>query len=222
MSGIGVRKSNWAGLAVLVILATKPAQAGPTTLEANHTTIEQSSPDTASGFLPRHSPAAASPRPAPNLTGVGAASLLWPTLIVVGALVVLAVMMKRWKSGPGGSNRRGGLEILSRQFISNKQSLCVVRFGRRLVCLGITPERISTLAQLDDPDEASEVYAAAARTSPASFTRMLETMSPPSELDSEDAPAAAGVPPSVVGQDVRRLLARVRAMADARSSAEAA
>jgi len=217
MVGTGLREAIWAALIFVVVQTGAPAS--PPTEEK---TQPGASATAESGFLPRHSPAA-SPRATPGIPGLGAVSLMGPMLIVVGALIVLALMVKRWGLGKGGSGRRGGLEILSRQYLSNKQSLCVVRFGKRVVCLGVTPERISTLAQLDDADEASQVVAAAARSLPSSFTQVLSTMpAPTAEIEQDGAPQTAGAPTSVVAKDVRQLLGRVRAMADAQSTPEAA
>ena len=63
---------------------------------------------------------------------------------------------RRWmpRIGPrvGGSS----IKVLARHHLSSKQSLCLVRLGRGLVLLGVTPNHIQNVAQIQDPEEVAE------------------------------------------------------------------
>ena len=47
----------------------------------------------------------------------------------------------------------GALEVLSRTSLSSKQSLVLVRMGRRLLLLGVTGDEMITLCVVEDPDQ---------------------------------------------------------------------
>ena len=232
MRGSGSRKIPWLFAVLLLTAIMAPARAEPTGAEtgAGLPKINQQAHNASTAndplLLPRRSPAAQGPsRSGPSAPGVSPLNLLWPMLIVVGAIVTLAMMLKRWGLVRRTPTGRGGLQILSRQFLSNKQSLCVVRFGRRVVCLGVTPERISTLVQVDDPEEASQMVGAIERAAPASFTSRLSNLTRHAaqrEPEIEPPAAVTRLEPSTAGREVRLLLGRVRAMADAQATAEPA
>lgn len=182
-----------------------------------------------SSLVPKRSPAIAAPSQSKSsLPGrVGTISLIWPMLIVVGAIVTLAMMLKKWGLGRRGSIARNGLQVLTRQYLSNKQSLCLIRLGRRVVFLGVTPERISTLAELDDPEEVASLVGTIERNTPSSFTTMLSgfagrTSEPIDEAATEPPVGKIEIDSSTAGRQIRTLLGRVRVMADSQSSAEPA
>ncbi|MCP4593134.1 MAG: FliO/MopB family protein [bacterium] len=59
----------------------------------------------------------------------------------------------------------GALKVTQRIPLSSKQSLALVQLGQRLVLVGVTPDRISTLSVVDDPEECARMRAASAGTS---------------------------------------------------------
>lgn len=76
-------------------------------------------------------------------------------LMLVG---ILAYVVRKWLPGARQLDR-AGLEILGKTHLSPKQSLAVVKIGRRLVMIGITPDRISSLATIDEPAEVAAMLA---------------------------------------------------------------
>jgi flagellar biosynthetic protein FliO len=61
---------------------------------------------------------------------------------------------RRTQSGGGG---RGELEVLETRVLGPNRSLQLVRVGRRAVLVGVTPERINHLLEIDDPDEVERI-----------------------------------------------------------------
>jgi len=63
--------------------------------------------------------------------------MAWPMLIVLFVISLCVYAFKRWmprSSRPGGGD---AVKILARHYLSSKQSLCLVRTGRRVVLVGI-------------------------------------------------------------------------------------
>jgi len=113
----------------------------------------------------------------PGLGNVDAASMTWPLLVVLGLIFIAALavrkLMPRGMRGSGGS----AINILARQHLSNKQSLCLVQVGRRVVLVGITGEQMSALSEITDREELGELTAKLARSAPSSFSATLEKVS---------------------------------------------
>jgi flagellar biogenesis protein FliO len=189
--------------------------------------VRAASPAAESTLVPKRNPAPTAPSPLKSsLPGrVGTMSMIWPLLIVAGAIFTFAMMLKKWGPGRRGTIARNGLQVLTRQYLSNKQSLCLIRLGRRVVFLGVTPERISTLAQVDDPEEVASLVGTIERNTPSSFTAKLSgfaarTSGPVDEPATEPPVGKIEIDTSSAGRQLRTLLGRVRVMADSQTSAE--
>jgi flagellar biosynthetic protein FliO len=55
----------------------------------------------------------------------------------------------------------GVIEVLGRNHLAPKQSLALVRVGRRVLLIGVTAERLTTLCQIDEPEELAELLVGA-------------------------------------------------------------
>lgn len=85
-------------------------------------------------------------------TGFGALA------IVLCALGGVAFLVRRWI--PTARQLNGSLvRIVGRTNISTKQSLVLVRLGRRLVLVGASPDRLDSIAEISDPHEVAELIA---------------------------------------------------------------
>ncbi len=73
-------------------------------------------------------------------------------LLIIGS----AIAVKRFLPGTRRLNS-GVLEIVSRTYLSPKQSVALIKMGSQLVLIGITPDHISALAVTNDPDKAAEL-----------------------------------------------------------------
>jgi len=97
---------------------------------------------------------------------------LWPLLVVLvvigGAALLIKKYMPKSRSIFGGSDV---LRIVARTPVGTKQQLVLVKLGRRLVLLGVTPERINALNTIDDPNQVAMLMGEAASAQPTSMTQ---------------------------------------------------
>jgi flagellar protein FliO/FliZ len=79
------------------------------------------------------------------------ARLIISLFIVLMVLWVLAqIVRKRGMSGGRGGNRaKRPIDVLARQSIGKGQTLVTVRLDDRVLVLGVTPQQISNLTELD-------------------------------------------------------------------------
>ena len=77
-------------------------------------------------------------------------SVVW----AMGILAAGVIMRQFLKAGGSLSNSAPTVvEVLSRQSLGPQQQLSVVRFGQRVLLVGTTSSAMTTLAQVEDPDE---------------------------------------------------------------------
>lgn len=175
---------------------------------------------------PSREPAGRSSSPTTTVRGPGTRELVWPLFLVLAIIIAGTWIFKRWMPRGGQAAPRANLQVLARHYLSNKQSLCVVRLGRRVVFLGVTPDRIMTLADIDDPEEAAAVLADMHRARPDSFTsifrRFTANDAPAGPQSAEPATAAVHAAARVTGpgENVFGLLQRVQAMTGSNSATQ--
>ncbi|MBI5763874.1 MAG: flagellar biosynthetic protein FliO [Planctomycetes bacterium] len=157
-------------------------------------------------------------------SGLRSMDLLWPMVVVLGLIVGGTLALRRWTPVAQRISARGGLQILGRHYLSGKQSLCLVRLGRRVVCIGVTPEHISTLAEIHDPEEIAGLVAGVQAATPHSFssifTRMAAQPAPTEVNDSADSLVGGNSTRARAATEVQDLLSRVRNWSRFESSAE--
>lgn len=123
--------------------------------------------------------------------GAGLISYFGPLCVVLVVVGGLAWVAKRWMPQSLRNTGSGVLRIVARQSLSAKQSLCVVRFGRRVVLVGVTPERFTALSEVNDSHESAAIIAAAESGSPHSFSAMF-TQASDEDANVASAAEAAG------------------------------
>jgi len=94
--------------------------------------------------------------------------------IVLGVIVAAAALARRLIPSVRASSS-GLIEVVGRSHLAPKQSLALIRVGRRLLLVGLTAERVSTLCQIDEPGEVAELLTGERRTH---GTKRRETPSP--------------------------------------------
>lgn len=114
------------------------------------------------------------------------ASNSWSRTLASLAGVVAMIMFLAWgaksvgKLGVAGARPRktGLIEVISRTMISQKQSVCLVRVGPRMVLIGVTPERMQALDVITDAEMVSRLAGDALNVERArqdgAFIRRLE------------------------------------------------
>jgi len=81
--------------------------------------------------------------------------------LVLGLIFLLGYLVRRFilpKVRLGGRD----LEVLARTYVGNKQSVALVRAGRRVLVVGVTASRVNLLTCLDDSMEAAHLIGEAA------------------------------------------------------------
>ena len=110
------------------------------------------------------------------------------------------------------------MEVVARTTVSPKQTLVLVKLGRRLVLVGVSPDRMDTMATVDDPDQVallmgeieSQRPESAAQAFVSSFGEQRRAYADPSMTEDPEA---------AVGGQVRGLLTKVRRLARRREVA---
>ncbi len=122
---------------------------------------------------PSRSKPASTARRADSMFSSLGGSVILPMMIVVGTICGSAYFFRRLVNPghkPGADN---AIKVLSRQYLSSKQCLCLVRLGGRLVLLGVTPDRISAVAHIDDPEEVAGIMGDVSRAGGGTFSAAL-------------------------------------------------
>lgn len=160
--------------------------------------------------------------------GTSALSLFWPLAIVLAVIVVLVIVLRKYLPGVSRLNGNGAINVLASHHLSNKQSLRLIRIGRRIVLVGVTPDRITSVAEITDVEEVAEVVATVEKNRPESFTSTLARLyagRPGDETQDEEIESDVRVPSErlvAAGSNVRNLVDRIRGLSGEAASAEPA
>ncbi|MBN1489095.1 MAG: flagellar biosynthetic protein FliO [Phycisphaerae bacterium] len=150
---------------------------------------------------------------------------LLPMLAVLVIMTALLVVAKRLLPAHWRTNlaRTRMIDVLGRQHLSPKQSVALLKVGRRVVLVGLTADRVSHLETITDPDEVAELIGRSASGKPGSLTmgferdvlREASAYEPGRPHDLLDHTEASDRMSAYLGarQQVRGLLHRVRALA---------
>jgi len=93
--------------------------------------------------------------------------------IVLAAFFLLAILLR--KVSPQGSRPlpKEAFECLGRYFLTQKHQVQVLRMGNRIVLVSVMPDGVSTLAEINDPDEAVAFLGLCRRLDNNSATEMF-------------------------------------------------
>lgn len=138
---------------------------------------------------------------------------LFIVLGVIGGVAWIARRMMPRRAGGGGAG--GGIRVLSRQALGGKQSVALIRLGRHLVLVGLTPQRMDALLHLDDADEVAQVCGALEAGAEGSVTQRFRSLLTTEARQFEnDEPDLGRKEPAgrmaAAGTAVRDLAARLR------------
>lgn len=89
--------------------------------------------------------------------GLDVTRMLLALAIVIGLIFVAKWFLKRFYNGaamPGGSR---AVQVLNRTVLAPKQQILLLQVGRRVVVVGESNGNLTTLAQIDDPDEIAQL-----------------------------------------------------------------
>ncbi len=84
----------------------------------------------------------------------------WLALAIVVAVIFFgAYIFRRFWPEQQRWRNLAAIEILGKTYLSAKQSLCLVKLGRKILLLGICSDRITSLGQIEDPEQVAEILA---------------------------------------------------------------
>lgn len=91
----------------------------------------------------------------PRLTGAVApiVSVVGSLLIVLATFLFLAILFKKLSPKSGRLLPKEAFEDLGRAFLGQKMNLHLLRLGNRLILVCVTPDGVSPVTEVTDPDE---------------------------------------------------------------------
>ena len=116
--------------------------------------------------------------------------LLFALLVVVGIILACSRLLNRTVTGPEKPDSpTEPFEVLIRRTVDQRNSVCLIRLGEKLVLLGTSTNGLTPLAEIDDPIEVATLInqCRAAAESPASVGKWLGLFS---------GRSSSGAPPS--------------------------
>lgn len=137
---------------------------------------------------------------------------MWPLLTVLLLIGGMAMVLRRYMPARrllGGSDV---LKIVARTHVSPKQQLVLVKLGRRLVLLGVSPERISSLSTVEDSDQVAMLLGEIASGQPGSISSAFAS-SVEDEREAYAGDVSDGDETEATRGQVRGLLQKVRSLA---------
>jgi len=94
-------------------------------------------------------------------TGLGA---LFVVLGLIGGLYVLA---RKWLPAARVGGDDSLMRVVGRTALSPRQSLALVRVGRRFVVVGMSPDRVDAVCEITDSDEVNDLFMQANANKPS-------------------------------------------------------
>jgi flagellar biogenesis protein FliO len=149
------------------------------------------------------------------------------TLGILGIVLALMGLVLKALRRAGVGKFFGGstatIQILSRGYLSNRHQMVLVRFGQRVLLLGLGPQNLDILSEVRDPGEAAEILARLEGGKPGSISQGFQQTidSAVRQYDREGHPESAVVEPPVTGeapaigplrQELRALLAKMQSI----------
>lgn len=97
-------------------------------------------------------------------------------LLVLGIFMGSFYLLRRMVKRDGGIRGRSVIRMIDRSYIGVKKSVALVEVPGKILVLGITDQRISLLAQIEDPVRIKELRETNVTGSPGSFSSHLSRL----------------------------------------------
>jgi len=95
--------------------------------------------------------------------------------IVLGGLLVVFYMMKRYLKKDSGSSNGKLIKVIASQYIGIKKNIALVKVPGTILVVGVSNDKISLLTQIDDPEILTDIYQQTTGISP-SFSDHLQRL----------------------------------------------
>jgi len=153
---------------------------------------------------------------------------MWLQTLGILAMVLLVMglvlkLLRRAGLGKSFGGSTATIQILSRGYLSSKHQMVLVRFGQRVLLLGLGPQSLGVLSEVRDPGEAAEILARLEGGKPGSISQDFQQTidSAVQQYDRQGQLEPAVVEPLVTGetpaigtlrQELRTLLAKMQSI----------
>jgi len=128
-----------------------------------------------------------------TVAGVDNRPSMWRALISLIVVVVLimagAYVFRRFSIFGQRPRKASGVDVLARSPIGTKQSLCLIKFGRRLLLVGQGPNFMNTLDAIEDPDDVARVLGLLEKQGPESVSNNFSRLFHQEAHQYESSPA---------------------------------
>ena len=145
--------------------------------------------------------------------------LLWPLVVVLAGIILLFWAARRFLPGMRRMAGNRAVEVLGRTYLSPRQSVTVVKLGRRILVIGQTADQLSPLASISDPEEVSELAglceSSGRHSATTTFRKIFQRMDREYEEPAGGAAAAdASGASEVSAEDIDRVRDELRSLTD--------
>lgn len=113
--------------------------------------------------------------PSSTASGLGSLRMLWPLAVVLGVVGTVYWTARRWM--PAARVRDSGvMRTLGRLSLAPKHQMVAVQVGRRVLLVGVSPDRVSALGTIANPAEVADLLSRVAPRGQAdvAFDPLLE------------------------------------------------
>ncbi len=142
--------------------------------------------------------------------------------VVLAAMGLVLKFLRRSGLGRSFGGSTAAVQILSRGYLTNKHQMVLVRFGQRVLLLGLGPQNLAVLSEVREPSEAAHILAqlqaGKAGSAVQDFQQTIEQAVQqydrqgnldPAVIEPSVAPAGEGPQVGALRQELRSLLARM-------------
>ncbi len=139
--------------------------------------------------------------------------------VVLAVIVAAAWLIRRYVPSVKTMSGAGPVQVVGRAYLSPKQTIALVQVGRRHVLVGVTPEHITNLGHISDPNESFDLQVKASRPDPQQTARRFEQLLASESSEYAD-PDSIPLPPAADNAshlretmgELRSLMGRLRSL----------
>ncbi|RMF57433.1 MAG: flagellar biosynthetic protein FliO [Calditrichaeota bacterium] len=128
------------------------------------------------GFEKSAPVAAQSAVSAPTFEGGSMLQFLLAIFLVLGILLVLAFVARKYMQPGMRSSGNRLIEILDSAYVSPKSRILIVRIGERVLVLGATEQHLNVLTELNEPRALEELISKRGADGQSAFAQMLHRL----------------------------------------------
>lgn len=142
-------------------------------------------------------------------------SILFYVFLICAAFLFCMWLVKRYLPGHRQLFSHPALEVLGRTHLDQRRYLSLVRVGRRILVVGVTPDTISPLAEVGDGAEVAEIMELARPKTEAGksiFTKLFQRHMVEAEQERDEA--RLGSQAEALADDIAALRGRIKSRRD--------